>query len=70
MEKTAVTFNKPNYIGASILALSKTVMYDFHYNYMIKKFPGCRLIFTDTDSFCYSIPDVADLDDALNSVEA
>ena len=30
-------------------------MYDFHYNYIIKNFEGCKVLFTDTDSFCYSI---------------
>merc|ERR1711895_170625 len=33
MEKTSVKLNKPRYIGSAILALSKTVMYDFHYSY-------------------------------------
>merc|ERR1711954_540255 len=61
MEKTSVTLNKPRYIGSAILALSKTVMYDFHYSYMAKKFKDCKLLFTDTDSFCYSIPYVKDV---------
>ena len=61
MEKTSVKLNKPRYIGSAILALSKTVMYDFHYSYMMKKFPDCKLLFTDTDSFCYKIPDVEDV---------
>ena len=61
MDKTTVTLNKPRYIGSSILALSKTLMYDFHYSYMQKKFKNCKLLFTDTDSFCYSIHDVKDV---------
>ena len=61
MEKKSVTLNKPRYIGSAILALSKTVMYDFHYSYMMKKFKDCKLLFTDTDSFCYSIPGVEDV---------
>ena len=28
---------------------------------MMKKFKNCKLLFTDTDSFCYSIPDVEDV---------
>ena len=30
-------------------------------DYMMKKFPDCKLLFTDTDSFCYKIPDVEDV---------
>ena len=58
MEKKSVKQNKPRYIGSSILALSKTLMYEFHYSYMQKTLKNCKLLFTDTDSFCYSIPKV------------
>ena len=50
MERKKVTLNKPRYIGSAILAISKTLMYDFHYNYMMPTFPGSKVIFTDTDS--------------------
>ena len=32
-------------------------MYDFHYNFMLKKIPrnDIDLLFTDTDSLCYHI---------------
>ena len=33
-------------------------MYDFLYSYMMKNFEGCKVLFTDTDSLCYSIPNV------------
>ena len=36
-------------------------MYDFHYNYMVVNFKDCKVIFTDTDSFCYMIPDEEDV---------
>ena len=58
MNKNKVKLDKPRYVGAAILALSKTVMYDFHYKYMMEKYKDCKLLFTDTDSFCYSIPNV------------
>ncbi|KAK3700421.1 hypothetical protein QZH41_004481 [Actinostola sp. cb2023] len=38
MRKTELVFNKPVYLGMSILDLSKSLMYDFHYNYFKKKF--------------------------------
>ena len=56
-----MTVNKPRFIGSAILALSKTVMYDFHYKYMMIIFEGCKVLFTDTDSFCYSIPGEEDV---------
>ncbi len=48
--------NKPIYTGFSILKIFKAHMYRFHYDVMLTKYGlDCRLLFTDTDSFCYSI---------------
>ena len=55
-KRATVQLNKPRYIGMSILDISKIVMYRFHYDFIVNKFPGSKLLFTDTDSFCYSIP--------------
>ena len=43
-------------------------MYDFHYNYMMETFPGCKckVIFADTDSLCYIIPNVANVHEVMN----
>ena len=61
MKKTEVYFNKPVYVGQAILDLSKTLMFDFRYDYIRVKYTAadgaCRaeLLFTDTDSLLYLI---------------
>ena len=57
MSKIKVVMNKPVYLGQAILDLSKTIMYEFHYDYMKHKYrdEDLTLRYIDTDSLIYSI---------------
>jgi hypothetical protein len=57
IQKTKIKLNKPVYLGQTILDDSKTLMYNFHYNFILKKVKreNVDLLFTDTDSLCYHI---------------
>ena len=56
MGKINVVMNKPIYLGQVILDLSKIIMYEFHYDYMIPKYrKKLNLCYMDTDSLIYNI---------------
>ena len=52
MKKTQILMNKPDYIELSILDLTKTVLYEFWYDYLKPKYgENVKLCYMDTDSF-------------------
>jgi hypothetical protein len=54
--RSKVTLNKPIYIGFTVLDLSKILIFDFHFNIMLKRYgDNARLLHSDTDSLCYHI---------------
>ena len=56
MKETKVKMNKPLYLGLSILEISKTLMYEFWYDYMKPKYNNdVKLCYMDTDSFKINI---------------
>ena len=56
MGKTKIKMNKQVYLGQAILDLSKTLMYEFHYDYMRPKYGSkVNLCYMNNDSFVYEI---------------
>ena len=53
-KKVSLILSKPIYVGFTALEISKQETYNFHYNFMIRKF-NTILLSTDTDSLCYEI---------------
>ena len=70
MKRTKLVFNKPVYCGMAILDISKTLIYDFHYGYILPKYgKNQKLLFTDTDSLCYEIETEDFYEDISGDVE-
>jgi len=57
LRKRKIMMNKPIFVGMVTLDIVKTVVYEFHYNYIHRKFlpERAKLLFTDTNSLTYSI---------------
>ena len=54
--KETLTLNRPAYVGMCILDLSRTLMYDYHYNFIKKRYVDrAKLLFIDTGSLTYEI---------------
>ena len=70
MKKTKIKMNKPIYLGASILDISKTLMYKFWYDYLKLKYNDkVKLCYMDTDSFIIIIKTEDFYEDIANDVE-
>ena len=62
--------NKPIYLGLSILEISKTLMYEFWYDYMKPKYnDNVKLCYTDTDSYIINIKTNDFYEDIASDVE-
>ena len=56
MKKTKVNMNKPIYLGMSILVISKTLTYEFWYDYIKPKYQDkAKLCYMNTDNFVIHI---------------
>ena len=56
MKKTEVKINKPIYLGQAVLDLSKTLMFEFWFDYLKLMYGDkIRFCYTDTDSFIMHI---------------
>ncbi|XP_031781108.1 uncharacterized protein LOC116416500 [Nasonia vitripennis] len=59
LARTEITVRKPMYIGLCVLDLSKSLVYDFHYEYIRDRVGDrCKLLYTDTDSLVYEVTDL------------
>ena len=72
MGKIKVVMNKPVCLSQAILDLSKIIMYELHYDYMVPKysFEKLKLCYMDTDSVVYDIKTEDFYEDIADDVEA
>ena len=72
MKKIKVKTNKPVYLGLSILEISKTLKYEFWYDYIKSKYgkKKNKLCYMDTDSFIIHIKTKYFYKDIANNVES
>ena len=72
MGKIKVVMNKPVYPSQVILDLSKIIMYEFHYDYMVPKYGlvKLKLCYMDTDSLVYDIKNEDFYEDIAEDVPA
>lgn len=54
LTRLEIMYDKPIYVGATVLELSKWLMYDFYYNFLKQKSDNVKVMYMDTDSFIIS----------------
>ena len=70
MKKIQVKMNKPVYLGMSVLDNSKTLMYEFWYDYIKPKYGDrAKICYIDTESFVIYIKTEDFYKDIVNDVE-
>ena len=70
MKKTRVKIAKPLYLGMSILDISKKLMYEFWYDYIVQKYGDrVKLCYTDIDTYIINIKTKDFFKDIFNDVE-
>ena len=70
MKNTKAKMNKSIYLGMSILAISKTLMYELWYNYIKPKYQDkAKLCYMDTDSFFIHIKTEDFYEDIANDIK-
>ena len=70
MKKAEVKMNKPIFLGQAILDISKTLMYEFWYDYIKPKYGyKARLCYMDTDSFVINLKTEDFYKDITNDVK-
>lgn len=55
--KERIVYNRPSYVGIAVLDISKKLMLDFHYDFMMEKYgkEKAKLLYSDTDSLVYHV---------------
>ena len=62
--------NKPAYVGLSILEISRTLMYEFWYDYIKAKYlDNSNIYYMDADSFIINIKTEDFYEDIANDIE-
>ncbi|KAL4148953.1 hypothetical protein QTP88_003083 [Uroleucon formosanum] len=68
LENKEIKFDKPIFIGFAVLDMSKTLIYEYHYDVMQKHYgEKIELMYTDTDDFYQELANNANLLDKMDT---